>query len=90
MAKGGHGQWHRSVPWRELAGDEEAGHGGAPGAWELAWAQSRWSREFSHGLHASADHDGAGQRRRGVAPASNRTSDRAGMTELRGRAGCSP
>jgi hypothetical protein len=32
--------WRRSVPRRELARDEGASHGGAPGALGLAWAQS--------------------------------------------------
>jgi hypothetical protein len=31
-------RWRHSVPWRELARDEEAGHGGAPEAWGLAQA----------------------------------------------------
>jgi hypothetical protein len=59
-------RWRRSVPRRGLAGDEEASHGGAPGAWGLAWARSGRSGELGHGLHAgagapdSADHGGAG------------------------------
>jgi hypothetical protein len=59
-------RWRRSVPRRELVGNEEAGHGGAPGAWGLAWTRSGQSGGFSHGLHASArapegvDHGGAG------------------------------
>jgi hypothetical protein len=66
----GHGRtqarWRRSVPWRELAGDEEAGHGGALEAWGLVWACSGRSGGLSHGYHASAEapegtaHDEAG------------------------------
>jgi hypothetical protein len=54
------------VPRRELTGDEEVGHGGAPEAWGLAWAQSGRSGGLSHGLHAGArapegaDHGKAG------------------------------
>jgi hypothetical protein len=32
------GAVRRSVPWRGLAGDKEAGHSGAPKVWGLAWA----------------------------------------------------
>jgi hypothetical protein len=59
-------RWRRLVPRREFAGDEGAGHGEAPGAWGLVWAQSGQSGGFSHGLRAgagapeSADHGGAG------------------------------
>jgi hypothetical protein len=48
-------RWRRSVPRRELAGDEGAGHAGALEARGLAWAQSGWSSELSHGLHAGAE-----------------------------------
>jgi hypothetical protein len=59
-------RWRRSVPRRGLAGDKEAGHGGAPEAWGLAWARSGRSGGLSHGLHASVgapegpDHGEAG------------------------------
>jgi hypothetical protein len=59
-------RWRCSVLRREFAGDEQAGHGGAPGAWGLAWAQSERSGGLGHGLHAGTvalegtDHDGAG------------------------------
>jgi hypothetical protein len=45
-------RWRRSVPWRELDGDEGAGHGGAPEAWGLAWARSGRSGRLGHGHHA--------------------------------------
>jgi hypothetical protein len=44
----------RSVPRREFAGDEKAGHSWAPGAWGLAWAQSGRSGGFRQGPHAGA------------------------------------
>jgi hypothetical protein len=59
-------RWRRSVTRRELAGDEETGHGGAPKAWGLAWAQSGQSGGLGHGPHAGAgapegaDHGEAG------------------------------
>jgi hypothetical protein len=58
--------WRRSVPQRELIGDEQAGHGGAPGTWGLVRAQSGRSGGLGYGLHAGAgapegaDHGGAG------------------------------
>jgi hypothetical protein len=81
---------------REFTGDEKAGHDGALVARGLAQARSGLSGGFGHGLHAgagapeSADHDRAGKRRRWIAPASNHASNRAKMTKLRVRAGCSP
>jgi hypothetical protein len=59
-------RWRRSVPRRGLTGDEEAGHGGAPDAWGLAWVRSGRSGGLGHGLHAGAgapegaDHGEAG------------------------------
>jgi hypothetical protein len=59
-------RWRRSVPWREFAGDEGAGHGGAPKARGLAQARSGRSGGLSHGLRAGAgapegaDHGKAG------------------------------
>jgi hypothetical protein len=47
-------RWRRLVPWQELAGDEEAGHGGAPEAWGLVRACSGWSDGLGHGHHAGA------------------------------------
>jgi hypothetical protein len=44
-------RWRRSVPRRELVGDEEAGHGRALEARGLARASSGRSSEFGHGLH---------------------------------------
>jgi hypothetical protein len=41
-------------PRRELAGDEGAGHGGAPEAWGLARACSGRSSGLGHGHHAGA------------------------------------
>jgi hypothetical protein len=45
---------HRSVPRRELAVDEGAGHGGAPEAWGLARARSGRSSGLCHVDHAGA------------------------------------
>jgi hypothetical protein len=56
----------RSVLRREFAGDEQVGHGGAPGTWGLAWAQSGRSSGLGLGRHAGAgdpegaDHGGVG------------------------------
>jgi hypothetical protein len=47
-------RWRRSVPQRELAGDKEAGHGGAPEAWGLVRARSGRSGRLGHGHHAGA------------------------------------
>jgi hypothetical protein len=47
-------RWRRSVPRRELAGDEQTGHGGAPGAWGLAKAHIGGSGGLTRGHHADA------------------------------------
>jgi hypothetical protein len=49
------GAVRRSVPRRELAGDEEAVHGGAPEVWGLAQVQSGRSGGLGHGPHAGAE-----------------------------------
>jgi hypothetical protein len=59
-------RWRRSVPRREFAGDEKAGHGRALEARGLARARSGRSGGLGHGHHASAgepesaDHGKAG------------------------------
>jgi hypothetical protein len=59
-------RWRRSVPQREFAGDEKAGHGGALEAQGLSQARSGLSGGLGHGPHAgvgapeSADHGKAG------------------------------